>query len=59
MLEFATLVLSLVAIVMYAMKKVFGTVAINVLHESGAGKSIAHGWMAGLLQMSLFYIAIC
>ena len=40
MLEFATLVLSLIAIVMYAMKKVFGSVAMNVLQESGNRKCI-------------------
>ena len=41
MLEFATLVMSVTVIVMYAMKKVFGTVAMNALEESGSGECVA------------------
>ena len=40
LLEFVTLALSVTTIVMYAMKKVFGTVAINALHESGSGEDL-------------------
>ena len=38
MLEFGTLVMSIIAIVMYAMKKIFGEVAMSALEESGSGK---------------------
>ena len=38
MLEFATLVMSIIAVVMYAMKKIFGNVAMNTLAESGSGR---------------------
>ena len=37
MLEFATLVMSIVAVAMYAMKKIFGNVAMSALEESGSG----------------------
>ncbi len=37
MLEFATLIMSIVAIAMYAMKKIFGEVAMSALEESGSG----------------------
>jgi hypothetical protein len=40
LLEFATLILSLICIVMYAMKKVFGSVAMNLLHESESGQYV-------------------
>ena len=39
MLEFATLVMSIIAIAMYAMKKIFGEVAMNALEESGSGEN--------------------
>jgi O-antigen/teichoic acid export membrane protein len=38
LMEFATICLSLGAIVMYAIKKVFAAVAINTLKESCSGK---------------------
>ena len=38
MLEFATLVMGIVAIAMYAMKKIFGAFAMSLLAESGSGK---------------------
>ena len=38
MLEFATLVMSIIAVAMYAMKKIFGNVAMTALEESGSGR---------------------
>ena len=38
MLEFATLVMGIVAIAMYAMKKLFGAFAMKLLAESGSGR---------------------
>ena len=49
-LEFSMLILSLVTIVMYALKKVFGTVAIDLLHESESGRFT-------LITTSLFHSA--
>ena len=39
LLEFVTLVLSVVTIVMYGIKKVAGAVAISALKDSGSGES--------------------
>ena len=39
MLEFGTLVMSIIAVAMYALKKIFGEVAMNALEESGSGKN--------------------
>ena len=41
MLEFATLVMGIVAIAMYAMKKLFGALAMKLLEESGSGRCMA------------------
>ena len=38
LLEFATLVMGIVAIGMYAMKKLFGAFAMKLLAESGSGR---------------------
>ena len=38
LLEFATLVMAIVTIAMYAMKKIFGSVAMNILKESESGR---------------------
>ena len=40
MLEFATLVMCVTVIVMYALKKVFGNVAMGALHEAGSGNAL-------------------
>ena len=37
LVEFATLAMAVTSIAMYAMKKIFGSVAMNVLHESESG----------------------
>ena len=37
LIDFVTFVMAIVTVVMYAMKKVFGAVAMNTLHETGSG----------------------
>ncbi|ELT87233.1 hypothetical protein CAPTEDRAFT_89699, partial [Capitella teleta] len=38
LLEFATLIMCVIVIIMYAMKKVFGAAAMSVLEETGSGE---------------------
>lgn len=38
MQEFATLVMSIIVIIMYILKKLFGAAAMHTLEESGSGK---------------------
>ncbi len=40
-MDFVTFVMAIVTIAMYAMKKVFGAVAMDVLKETGSGKAHA------------------
>ena len=39
MLELSTLIMSLIVIAMYALKAIFGKVALHVLEQSESGKS--------------------
>ena len=50
LLEFATLSMSITAIAMYAMKKIFGSVAMNTLHESESGECIHFLYFRGLFN---------
>lgn len=40
MLEFSTMIMSIITVAMYGMKMVFGNVAMNVVKESGSGIGI-------------------
>ena len=47
MLEFATIIMSIVAVGMFALKIIFGNTAMDVLHQAGTGdyllRSCIHG----------------
>ena len=43
-LDFFTLILAVIAIAMYAMKIIFGNMAMSILNDSGSGELLGFGW---------------
>lgn len=55
MLEFSTMIMSIVTVAMYGMKMVFGNVAMNVVKESGSGMRSIHSFTNVSIYLKIEY----